>query len=548
MHRLLLATAAAMTAAVLLTHIAMNAHEAAPARGGGRAPGGKTLVYCSEASPSGFDPGQHTTGTDFDASSLTLYNQLVEFKPGTLDLEPALATRWDVSADQRIYTFHLRGGVKFHTTPYFKPTREFNADDVVFTFRRMLDPDDPFRRAYPVSFPYFSDLGFDRNIARIEKLDDRTVRFVLRTPDVIFARNLAIDFASILSAEYASQLAREHREADINQRPIGTGPFVFRSYTKDETIRYDANPDYWRAGRVKLAHLVFAITPDASTRIEKLIGGECEVTAAPRPADLDTVRRDPKLRLLSTVGFNLGFVAYNTRHPPLDRVDVRRALDMAIDKRALIEQVYGGHARLATNPMPPAQWSYDDTLRDAPYDPQQAKRRLRQAGFPDGFSLTLWAMPIQRPYNPNARLMAELIQADWAKVGVRATIVSYEWGEFNRRAKLQGEHDAILYGWGGDNGDPDNWLGTLLGCAAVHGSNLSKWCDPAFDALLDKARTNGDHAARVTLYREAQVIFKREIPYTPIAHAVISIPMSKRVHGLVFSPLGGHHFEGVWLD
>jgi len=531
---------AAMLATACLALSAANSASAAPA--------GQTLVYCSEGSPSGFDPGQHTTGTDFDASTLVLYNELIAFKRGTLDLEPSLATSWDISPDQTSYTFHLRHGVKFHTTPYFTPTRDFNADDVVFTFQRMLDRNYPFRRAYPSDFPYFSDLGFDKNIESIDKVNDDTVRFKLKTPDVIFVRNLAMAFASILSAEYAAQLSREHRESDINFLPIGTGPFVFRSYKKDETIRYDANLNYWQSGAVKLAHLVFSITPDSSVRIQKLSRDECQVSVYPRPADIEAVKQNPNLTLFSGMGFNIGFVAYNTQHAPLDRVEVRRALDMAIDKAAIIKSVYAGQASIATNPMPPIQWSYNNTLVDAPYDPEKAKQLLKQAGFPDGFSITLWAMPIQRAYNPNARLMAELIQSDWAKIGVKATIVSYEWGEYNRRAKDGGQHDAILYGWGGDNGDPDNWLGTLLGCDAVHGSNLSKWCDPAFNALIDKARSDSDHAARVALYQQAQVIFKQQVPYTPIAHVIVSMPVSKHVQGLVFSPLGGHYFDGVWLN
>ncbi len=511
------------------------------------APSG-TLVFCSEGSPAGFDPGQHTTSTDFDASTNTVYNELVQFRRGTLDLEPALATSWDVSADQRTYTFHLRNGVKFQTTAWFKPTREFNADDVLFTFNRMLHADDPFRKAYPTSFPYFSDLGFEKNIESIERVDDTTVRFRLKEPDVIFVRNLAMSFASILSAEYAAKLTDAHREADINQLPVGTGPFAFRSYQKDAVIRYDANPDYWRPDDVKLAHLVFSITPDPAARIQKLANGECQVSVFPRPADLDVVKRNPSLTLVSGVGFNVGFVAYNTQHAPLNKLDVRRALDMAIDKPAIIQAVFSGNATVATNPMPPAQWSYDKELKDAPHDPAKAKALLTQAGFPDGFDLTLWAMPVQRPYNPNAHLMAQLIQQDWAKIGVRAKIVSYEWGEYNRRAKQGGEHDAILYGWSGDNGDPDNWLGTLLGCAAVGGSNVSKWCDPAFNGLIEKARETSNTNERTRLYEQAQVIFKQQVPYTPVAHSIVSLPASKRVSGLVFSPLGSHRFDGVSLN
>lgn len=507
-----------------------------------------TLVFCSEGSPAGFDPGQHTTSTDFDASTNTVYNELVQFRRGTLDLEPALATSWDISADQRTYTFHLRGGVKFHTTAWFRPTRDFNADDVLFTFNRMLHADDPFRKAYPASFPYFSDLGFDRNIESIEKVDALTVRFRLKEPDVIFVRNLAMSFASILSAEYAEKSSAAHREADINQLPVGTGPFVFRSYQKDALIRYDANPGYWRPDDVKLAHLIFAITPDPAVRIQKLASGECQVSVFPRPADLEVLKRNAALTAVSGVGFNVGFVAYNTQHAPLNHVEVRRALDMAIDKPAIIQSVFSGNATIASNPMPPAQWSYNKQLKDAPYDPAKAKALLAQAGFPNGFEISLWAMPVQRPYNPNAQLMAQLIQQDWAKIGVRAKIVSYEWGEYNRRAKQGGEHDAMLYGWSGDNGDPDNWLGTLLGCDAVHGSNVSKWCDPAFNALIDKARAAANVDERTALYQQAQVIFEQQVPYTPIAHSIVSLPVSKRVKGLAFSPLGSHRFEGVWLE
>src|SRR6187402_1380511 len=167
---------------------------------------GKTLVFCSEGSPAGFDSAQYTTSTDFDAGAHAVYDTLVEFKRGSLDLVPGLAEKWEESPDAKTFTFHLRHGVKFQTTDWFKPTRDFNADDVVFTFKRMIDPENPFQKAHPVSFPYLSDLDYDKNIASVEKLDDYTVRFTLRTSDVVFVRNIAMEFASIVSAQYADQL------------------------------------------------------------------------------------------------------------------------------------------------------------------------------------------------------------------------------------------------------------------------------------------------------------------------------------------------------
>lgn len=190
------------------------------------------LVFCSEGSPAGFDPALYTTGTDFDAAAETVFNRLTQFERGGTAVIPGLAEKWEVTDDGLNYTFHLRPGVKFHTTDYFKPSREFNADDVLFTFKRMLNKDDPFRKAYPTEFPYFTDMGMDQNIAKIDKLDDMTVRFTLNSVDAAFIQNLAMSFASIQSAEYAAQLLKEGKASDINQKPIGTGPFVFKRYQR----------------------------------------------------------------------------------------------------------------------------------------------------------------------------------------------------------------------------------------------------------------------------------------------------------------------------
>ncbi|CAN7534032.1 ABC transporter substrate-binding protein [Trinickia sp. LjRoot230] len=506
----------------------------------------KTLVYCSDASPAGFDPAQYTTSVENSAAAYTVYNRLVEFEHGGTKVEPGLAQSWDVSPDGKVYTFHLRRGVKFQTTSFFKPTRELNADDVVLTFERMRDPDNPLRRAYPVSFPYFVDLRLDKNIEKIEKLDDYTVRFTLRAVNAPFLSELAMPFTSVLSAEYADALMKAGKASDLNNYPLGTGPFIFRGYTKDASIRFDGNPDYWKPGTVHLRKLIFAITPDAGAREAKLRSNECQVMSYPRPADVASLKADPDLQVPSKVGYNLGYLAYNTTHKPLDNAGVRRALDMAIDKQAIVAEVYQGAGQAASHPMPPTQWSYDEHLKDARYEPTKAKRLLEKAGFPSGFELTLWAMPVQRAYNPNARLMAEMIQADWAKIGVKAKIVTYEWGEYVKRAR-SGEHDALLIGWTGDNGDPDNWLGVLLGCAAVNGGNFAKWCYKPFDELIVKARETTDHALRVKYYEQAQKIFADERPFTPIAHSLVYQPLRQEVTGFKIDPFGPTQFWGVGL-
>lgn len=501
------------------------------------------LVFCSEASPAGFDSAQYTSATDNDASE-PIYNRLTEFKQGDTSVVPGLATSWDVSPDGLVYTFHLREGVKFHSNKNFKPTRDFNADDVLFTFNRMLKADHPFRIAYPTEFPYFTGMGLNKKIKSVEKTDPLTVVFTLNTVDAAFVQNIAMNFAGILSAEYAEQLMASGDVRDINQQPIGTGPFVFQRYQKDSQIRYKGNKEYWDPSRVKIDQLIFAINTDASVRMQKLRKNECQVTLNPRPADLEALKADKQLKVMERPGFNLGYISYNVRHEPLGNLQVRQALDMAVNKPAIINAVYQGAGQLAVNAMPPTQWSYDETIKDAAYNPEKAKELLRAAGVKEGTELTLWAMPVQRPYNPNAKLMAEMLQSDWAKVGIKVKIVSYEWGEYLKRTK-NGEHDISLIGWTGDNGDPDNWLGTLYSCAAIGGNNYSMWCDEKYDQLIKAAIATTDRGQRTDLYKQAQQYLKQQVPITPIAHSTVNQPVRAEVQNFHVSPFGRNNFSGV---
>ena len=514
------------------------------AAGGASAEGKKTLVYCSESSPEGFDPAQYTGGNTFDATTYTVFNTLAQFKRGETSVEPGLAESWDVSPDGKAYTFHLRKGVKFGTTEYFKPTRDLNADDVIFSFSRMINKEFPFNKAYPAEFPYASDMALPDNITAITKVDDNTVKFQLKDVDAAFIQNIAMPFAVIHSAEYAAQLEKAGKASDLNVFPVGTGPFVFKSYQKDSQIRYVKNPDYWNKDDVKIDNLVFAITKDSSVRAQKVQAGECNVSAYPKVAEIEAAKKSGKVTVMDQPGFNVGYLGYNVEKGPLGKLEVRQALDMAINKDAILQAVYQGAGTKATNPMPPTQWSYNDQLKDAPYDVEKAKELLKKAGVPENYELNLWAMPVQRPYNPNAKLMAEMVQADWAKVGVKAKIVSYEWGEYLKRAKT-GEQDAIIVGWTGDNGDPDNWLGVNLSCKAINGNNYARWCNKEFDKLVTDAVKTTDKAKRTEMYMKAQEIFKREVPWTTMAHSVVTVFTTPNVSNFKISPFGSMNFQGV---
>ena len=506
----------------------------------------KTLVFCSEGSPENFYPGINTTGTSFDANS-QIYSRVVDFERGTTKVIPGLAEKWDISADGTVYTFHLRKGVKWHSNASYKPTRDMNADDILFMFERQWKQDNPYFKVTSSNHSYFNDMGMPKLLKSVEKVDDYTVKVTLNAPEAPFLSDLAMEYAGVQSKEYADAMLKAGTPEKVDQEPIGSGPFYLVQYQKDAIIRYKAFPQFW-GGKAKIDDLIFAITPDASVRWAKLQKGECHVMPYPNPADLDAMRKDANVTVLEQPGLNIGYLAYNTTKKPFDDVRVRKAINMAMNKKAIVEAVFLSSGVPATNPIPPTMWSYNTSIKDDPYNPDAAKKLLAEAGLPNGFETDLWAMPVQRPYNPNARRIAELMQADLAKIGVKAEIKSFEWGEYRKRAQA-GEHQMAQLGWTGDNGDPDNFLNTLLGCSSAkgNGSNIAKFCYQPFEDLVQKAKAVSDQAERTKLYEQAQVIFKEQAPWFTVAHSVQLKPVRKEVVDFKLSPFGRHTFYGVDL-
>ncbi|TGP89996.1 MULTISPECIES: ABC transporter substrate-binding protein [unclassified Mesorhizobium] len=503
----------------------------------------KTLVYCSEANPETFNPAIGIADSTMDAAAKTIFNRLVEFKAGTTEVGPALAESWDVSPDGKTYTFHLRHGVKFQSNEHFTPSRDFNADDVLYTFNRQRDADNPYHKLGGGAYEYFNALGMGTLIDKIDKVDDHTVRFTLTAPNVTFLAGLALDYLSILSLEQTQKMVAAGTPELIDSMPVGTGPFVLQAYVPDSQVRYAANKDYWR-GAPKIDTLVFAVTPEPTTRVERIKANECQVAAPPPPSAVADLRGDPDITVLDLKGQNIGILGFNVDHQPLGDVRVRMALAKAIDRKAIVEAVYAGAGTVAGSVVPPAQLG---AVTDAgiDYDPDGAKKLLKEAGHESGLKISLWAMPVSRPYNPNAKRMAEMIQADWAKVGVHSEIVSFEWGEYLKRTAA-GEQDTFLLGGSSDNGDPDNMLSYLLSCDGVKGgSNRSRWCDKDFEKLLDEGRVAADPKERAAIYGKAQAILKAEVPVAPIAHSMVAIPIRKSVLNYVLDPFGRQNFAAV---
>jgi dipeptide transport system substrate-binding protein len=503
----------------------------------------KVLVYCADASPEGFDPALWDSTSTFNVTTQMLEG-LLAVKRGSGELVPELASAWQLAPDARSITFQLRRGVRFHTTPYFKPTREMNADDVLFTLGRMVDAQHPFHKAYPGNYIYAQSVGLAQMIAGIDRIDDHTVRIRLTAPNITFLNYFASGFVSIHSAEYGAQLMREGKASTLNNLPIGTGPYRFKSYKKDDVLRMQAHPEYW-GGAQRTAALVYSISREPNVRVQKLARGECHITAPIRDVDISALTGHPHIKIMKTQALNISYLAFNLKKPLLAQREVREALDIAVDRNALFKVLFPrGDALQAVSAFPPAVAGFNKELKNE-FNPERAKQLLAQAGHAGGITLDLWALPIQRPTNPNGQLMAQMIQQDWAKVGVKARIVTYEWGEYLKRAN-NGEHDVYMSGWSSDVADADEFLGPNLTCANSRGG--IKFCDKEFDALVAAARAEPDNAKRLTLYARAQAIFKRERPWITMAHSAIYIPMRKDVQGFVMAANGSLAFKGVWRE
>jgi peptide/nickel transport system substrate-binding protein len=505
-----------------------------------------TLSVCTEASPEGFDVVQYNSLTTTNASADMLMNRLVEFDAEQGRLLPSLARSWSISDDGLVYDFKLRDDVRFHQTAEFTPSRTLNADDVLFSFQRMLDSAHPWHPVAASGYPHAQSMQWPSLIARIEAPDAHSVRITLTRRDATFLATLSMGFASIYSAEYADQLLAAGTPQKLNSAPVGSGPFVFDRFQKDAVVRYRANPDYF-AGKPGVDRVIFAITPDSAVRLQKLRRGECQIALSPKPQDVQAIAGDARLKSAQTAAFMTAFVGINSQHPPLDKPQVRQAINLAFDKASYVKAVFEGSAEPANGPYPPNTWSFARELPGYAHDPARARALLAEAGLAEGFKTTIWTRPSGSLLNPNPSLGAQLLQADLAKVGIDAEIRVIEWGELIRRAKA-GEHDLLFMGWAGDNGDPDNFLTPQFACASVEsGLNFARYCDEALDKLIAEGKASSDQSERSRLYQQAQKIIQEQALWLPLAHPTAFALLSEKVQSYMVSPFGRQNFAAVRL-
>ncbi len=503
-----------------------------------------TLVYCSEGSPQSLNPQTSTSGTTVDATSGTIFNQLLDYDPGTTNLRASLATDWEIDDSATRYRFTIRQGVAFHSNQYFKPTRFLNADDIVFSINRQRLKQHPLHRLNDSEYPYFTGQGLNQLIKSVEKINDFQVKIILKRPESPFLSIVATPFFPIQSKEYAEELTKLGKIKLFDKHPIGTGPFQFLAYEADSYLRFKRFAQHF-AFQSEFEDLVFSITPDPAMRFARFSAGECDIMRHPLPIHNQIASQDNTITSIETAALNVAYWSFNTEKAPLNNSKIREALNLAVNRKAILRSVYNNQAVLAESPIGPGSWAYDSALAKTLYNPEKAKQLLSEAGYSNGFELDIWAMPVQRAYNPNARKMAEMIQQDLLEIGVKANIVSYQWGTFLQKVR-SGQHQSVLLGWSADNADPDNFLTPLLSCAAsVSGSNNSRWCDPTFDKIILDARIETAQDKRRQLYQKAQEIFSQKKPWLPIAHTPNHLLINDSIKNVSVSPLGTISFESV---
>lgn len=500
---------------------------------------GGTLVYARGADAEKLDPADTSDGEAMKVC-YHLYDGLLRFKVGGIDVEPALATRWESSEDGLIWRFYLRRGVKFHDGS------DFNADAVVFSFMRQLDVNHPYHNG---KFPTWQGL-FAQYINNVEKIDEYTVKIILDKPFAPLLSGLSMFAMSIISPKAMKELGKE----GFDKHGVGTGPFKFVEWTVNDRIVLEANEDYWD-GRPYLDRVVYKVVPDNSIRTLQLQSGASDVIDGLAPYDVARIKRDPNLSLSSIEGLNVGYLAMHTEKAPFNDKRVRQAVNYAINKDPLVKVIYQGLATLASNPLPPTLWGHNDDLKPYEYNPQKAKELLAQAGYPDGFSFTLDVMKNPRPYMPEPVKVAQAIKQNLSMIGINVTLRINDWKEHLQITVFDPKTDyqACILGWFADMPDPNDFLYVLLSKDTAvkekgH-NNQAMYVSEEYSDLVGRANQIYDKTERIRLYKQAQIIVHEDVPLIPLAHGLTMIAFNKnKVKNLVVDPLENHRLTRVWIE
>lgn len=489
----------------------------------------QVLVFGRGGDSVSLDPAIVTDGESYKVT-VNLFETLLNFGKQDTTIEPGLAKEWDVSEDGLTYTFKLQEGVKFHDGT------DFNAEAVVKNINR-------WKAGKEDDFYYFNSMfkAEGQDIIKDVKADgDYTVVFTLSRQQAPFLKNLAMSPFGI-----ASPTAFEAAGDSFGDNPVGTGPFKFTEWKRNDSITIEKFADYWQEGLPKLDKVIFRSIPDNSARLNALTANEIDLADGINPSDGATIESNAALQLIERPSMNIGYLGLTNTRKPFDNKLVRQAVNYAINKQAIIDAFFEGRAEVAKNPMPSSISGYNDDIQDYPYDPEKAKALLAEAGY-DGAPIELWAMPVPRPYMPDGAKVAEVIQKNLEDVGMPAKIVTYEWATYLEKAK-NGEADAFMLGWTGDNGDADNFIYTLLDEDNIGSNNYAYFKNAETHKLLIEAQSETDEDKRIALYKKAQEIIHDEAPWVPLAHSTPLLAAKAELTDFLPHPTGSDLLSHVYF-
>ncbi|NLW38558.1 MAG: ABC transporter substrate-binding protein [Peptococcaceae bacterium] len=484
-----------------------------------------SLIYVREQDSITLDPAWAQDEESCKVIS-NIFEGLVRFKAGSTEVEPCLAESWKVSSDNMVWTFYLRKDVKFHDgTP-------FNAEAVRFSLERQMLSQDGSSLNY-ASFTF----GM---VEQIKVIDPYTVSFILKYPYAPFLNNLAM----AASAPIVSPTAATALGDAFSENPVGTGPYRFVRWDKGKRIILKANSDYW-GGPPECSTLVFKVVKNSRLRSLLIRFGLADITDGITAADARYLEQKG-CRVLRSNGLDLSYLGFYNDKEPFNNPALRRAVSLAIDRKQLTEKLYRGNAVEAGGPLPPGVLGYDPESRPLPYDPAGSREILASQNLAGGLKITIITYTNQRPYNPaGGQKLAEAIQADLAAVGIETEIKAYPWHEY-KEALLKEEGNAFLYGWISDNGDPDNFLYTLLSSAQIEsGLNTARYRNREVDLLLARAQQSADLALREQLYREATKIIIQDAPWVCLNHSLRLTAVAPGIEGFVQHKTGYPYLHGV---
>lgn len=474
----------------------------------------------------------------------SIFDGLMDYAPGTTELRPGLAESYEVSADGLVYTFKLRAGVKFHNG------REMTADDVKYSLDRMTNP----ATQSPGAGFFGSIAGFDAagdgGLSGVEVVDPATVKITLSRPDATFLHVLALNFASVVPKE-----AVEEFGDDFGKNPVGTGAYKLAEWTLGQKLVFEKNADYWIAGVPYLDQIVFEVGQEPIVALLRLQNGEVDVPGdGIPPAKFTEVMADPAqaARVVQGGQLHTGYITLNVTTPPFDKVEVRQAVNMAINKDRVV-QIINGRAVPANQPLPPSMPGYTKDYKGYAYDVEGAKKLLADAGLADGFETDLYVMNT----DPNPRI-AQAIQQDLAAIGIKANIQSLAQANV---IEAGGAGTAPMIwsggmGWIADFPDPSNFYGPILGCSGAEagGWNWSKYCNETLDAKAVEADSMFDPAKadeRLKLWSDVYMGVMADAPWVPVFNEERYTMKSERMGGadaLYVDPVSiPVNYDYVWV-